>query len=66
MAVNQETENRVEMKLLLKPERFWTEITQMEGSATPYVLVRTLVFGAIALVITVVEELTRPDASRSR
>ena len=37
----------------------------MEGSATPYVFVRTLVFGAIALVITVVEELADPTFSLS-
>src|SRR4051812_19359082 len=48
------------MRLLPKPERFWSELTQLEGSATPYVFVRTLVFGAIALIITVVEELTDP------
>ena len=54
------------MRLFQKPERFWTEITQIEGSATPYVLGRTLVFGAIALVITVVEELTDPTFSLSR
>lgn len=46
------------MGLFLKPEPFWSEIVQIEGSATPYVFVRTLVFGAIALVITTVEELT--------
>jgi putative membrane protein len=53
------------MRLFQKPERFWSEITQIEGSATPYVFGRTLVFGAIALVITVVEELTDPTFSLS-
>jgi len=44
------------MKLFLEPERFWTEISQHEGSATPYVLRRTLVFGFIALLVTLVEK----------
>ena len=51
------------MRLFLKPERFWSEIAQIEGSATPFVLRRTFVFGAIALAITVVEELVRPDSA---
>jgi ion channel-forming bestrophin family protein len=51
------------MNLFLKPESFWTEIGQIEGSATPYVLARTLLFGLIALAITVVEELTIPTIS---
>jgi putative membrane protein len=51
------------MKLFRRPQSFWTEIVQIEGSATPYVLGRTLVFGAIALAITVVEELTDPTIS---
>ncbi len=44
------------MKLFLKPERFWTEIDRIEGSAIPYVFRRTLVFGFIALVVTLVEK----------
>jgi ion channel-forming bestrophin family protein len=44
------------MKLFLKPERFWTEIDRIEGSAIPYVLWRTLVFGFIALLVTIVEK----------
>jgi ion channel-forming bestrophin family protein len=44
------------MKLLQRPERFWAEISQLEGSAAPYVLRRTLVFGAIALLVTFVEK----------
>jgi ion channel-forming bestrophin family protein len=44
------------MKLYLKPERFWTEIDKIEGSAIPYVLRRTLVFGLIALLVTLVEK----------
>ena len=46
------------MKFLLKPERFWTEIAQIENSATPFVLKRTLVFGMIAVLITAAEKLT--------
>jgi putative membrane protein len=44
------------MKLFLRPERFWTEIDRIEGSAIPYVFRRTLVFGFIALVVTLVEK----------
>ncbi len=44
------------MKLLLRPERFWTEIDKIEGSAIPYVWRRTLVFGFIALLVTLVEK----------
>ena len=44
------------MKLFLEPERFWTEISQLEGSAIPYVWRRTLVFGLIALLVTLVEK----------
>ena len=42
------------MKLFLKPEPFWTEIGRIEGSAVPCVLRRTLVFGLIALPITII------------
>ena len=44
------------MSLFLKPEKFWTEIDRIEGSAIPYVLRRTLVFGFIALLVTFVEK----------
>jgi putative membrane protein len=44
------------MRLLQRPERFWAEIGQVEGSATPYVLRRTLIFGAIALLVTFIEK----------
>jgi len=44
------------MKLFSTPERFWSEIDRIEGSATPYVLRRTLVFGLIALLVTFVEK----------
>ncbi len=44
------------MKLFLRPERFWTEVSQLESSATPYVLRRTLIFGLIALLVTLVEK----------
>jgi ion channel-forming bestrophin family protein len=40
-----------------RPEPFWTELNQIEGSATPYVARRTLVFGLVALVVTVFEML---------
>jgi putative membrane protein len=43
------------MKPFLKPERFWSEIYQVRGSATPYVVVRTLAFGLIALLVTIIE-----------
>jgi putative membrane protein len=43
------------MKLFQKPEKFWTEINQIEGSVTPYVIMRTLVFGLISLLVTIVE-----------
>jgi putative membrane protein len=46
------------MRFFSRPEPFWTEIHQVEGSATPYVVRRTLVFGLIALLITLVEKLT--------
>jgi putative membrane protein len=46
------------MKLFSKPERFWSEIFQISESATPYVLGRTLVFGFIALVLTLIEKWT--------
>ena len=42
------------MKLFSRPERFWSEIFQIQGSATPYVLWRTLVFGLIASVVTII------------
>jgi putative membrane protein len=45
------------MSLFLKPERFWTEICPFRASVTPYVLRRTLVFGLIAFVVTLVEKL---------
>ena len=44
------------MKLLQTPERFWAEIFQLEGSATLYVMRRSLIFGGIALVVTFVEK----------
>jgi putative membrane protein len=44
------------MRFFPKPERFWSEIFQLEGSVTPYVVRRTLLFGLIALAITVVDE----------
>src|SRR4051812_20104336 len=44
------------MRFFPKPERFWGEIFQFHGSAAPYVLRRTLVFGLIALAITVIDE----------
>ena len=44
------------MRLFSKPERFWSEIDRIEGSAIPYVLRRTLVFGLIALVVTLIEK----------
>ncbi len=44
------------MKLFSKPERFWSEIDRIEGSAIPYVLRRTLVFGLIALLVTLIEK----------
>jgi putative membrane protein len=44
------------MRFFPKPERFWSEIFQFQGSAAPYVAGRTLVFGLIALVITVMEK----------
>src|SRR5262249_50955435 len=53
------------MRFFRKAQSFWTEIFQVEGSATPFVLGRTLVFGAIALAITVIEELTDPTFSLS-
>jgi ion channel-forming bestrophin family protein len=39
------------------PKRFWSEIDKIEGSAIPYVWRRTLIFGLIALVVTIVEKL---------
>lgn len=44
------------MNLFHKPERFWSEINKIEGSAIPYVLRRTLVFGFVALLVTIVEK----------
>ena len=44
------------MKLLQRPERFWAEIFQLEGSATLYVMRRSLIFGGIALLVTFVEK----------
>ena len=44
------------MKLLQTPEPFWAEIFQLEGSATLYVLRRTLIFGVIALLVTFIEK----------
>jgi putative membrane protein len=41
------------MKLFRKPKRFWSEIDRIEGSAIPYVLGRTLIFGLIALLVTI-------------
>jgi len=43
------------MKFLHRAEPFWRELNQIEGSATPYVLWRTLLFGLVALVVTVIE-----------
>ena len=42
------------MKLFSKPQRFWSEIFQIHESATPYVLWRTIVFGLLASVVTLV------------
>ncbi len=53
LAVHRRIPEHVTMKLFLKPERFWTEIDRIEGSAIPYVLRRTLVFGLIALLVTI-------------
>jgi ion channel-forming bestrophin family protein len=44
------------MKLSHRPERFWAEICQLEGSATLYVMRRSLIFGGIALVVTFIEK----------
>ena len=52
------------MKFLSRPERFWSEIDKIEGSATPYVLRRTLVFGLIAFLVTLDRE--APDVSQRR
>jgi putative membrane protein len=46
------------IRFFRRPERFWREIDQIEGSATPYVLKRTLVFGVIALLVTILEVIT--------
>jgi putative membrane protein len=42
------------MRLFQKPERFWAEIAQVWGSATPFIIRRTLIFGLISLLITVI------------
>jgi ion channel-forming bestrophin family protein len=44
------------MKLVQRPQRFWAEIIQLEGSATLYVMRRSLIFGAIALLVTFIEK----------
>jgi ion channel-forming bestrophin family protein len=44
------------MKFFSRPERFWSEINKVEGSAIPCVWRRTLVFGLIALVVTFIEK----------
>jgi predicted membrane chloride channel (bestrophin family) len=46
------------IRFFRRPELFWREIDQIEGSATPYVLKRTLVFGVIALLVTILEVIT--------
>lgn len=42
------------MRWFSTPQRFWTEIFRIQGSATPYVLWRTLVFGCVASVVTLI------------
>jgi putative membrane protein len=44
------------MKLVQSPQRFWAEILQLEGSATLYVMRRSLIFGGIALLVTLIEK----------
>ncbi len=44
------------MKLFSNPQRFWSEIGKIEGSAVSFVVRRTLVFGLIALVVTFIEK----------
>ncbi len=44
------------MQLFPQPERFWSEIGLYKGSATPYVLRRTLLFGLIATLVTLIQE----------
>jgi putative membrane protein len=44
------------MQFFLKPERFWTEINKVKDSATPYILRRTLVFGLIAFLVTIIHK----------
>ncbi|MGC8639286.1 MAG: bestrophin family protein [Isosphaeraceae bacterium] len=44
------------MNIFSIPQRFWGELHRIEGSAVPFVLRRTLVFGLIALLVTIIEE----------
>ncbi|HEV3137527.1 MAG TPA: bestrophin family ion channel, partial [Pirellulales bacterium] len=42
-------------------EAFWSEIFTLQGSVTPFVFRRVIVFGVIALVVFAVNELTHPN-----
>ncbi|MFO0892846.1 MAG: bestrophin family ion channel [Isosphaeraceae bacterium] len=44
------------MQLFPKAERFWSEISQYRGSAAPYIIRRVLLFGLIALLITLLQK----------
>jgi ion channel-forming bestrophin family protein len=44
------------MKFFSMPQRFWGDLNRIEESAVPFVWRRTLVFGLIALLVTIVEK----------
>ncbi|QEH33026.1 Bestrophin, RFP-TM, chloride channel [Aquisphaera giovannonii] len=46
------------MKLFPQGVQFWSEIYRYRGSATPYIVGRTLAFGLIALAVTAIHHLT--------
>lgn len=43
------------MRLLSRPQQFWKDIWRVQESATTFVVLRTLAFGVIALVVTLME-----------
>lgn len=51
------------MKLFSRPQVFWREACALDGSATPYVFQRILIFGAFAALVALVDSATghRPE-----
>lgn len=51
------------MRLFSRPQGFWSEVCALDGSATPHVFQRILIFGAFATLVMLVDSATghRPE-----